>query len=71
MLNFLCSNYCVCFFLSSDWTLADLGAVSGDRPVQTGFGHQFGHALGLECSIELLTNGKWDASNPSCTVPIK
>ena len=39
--------------------------VPKDRPEKTEFGTLFNHALGLECSAEILANRKWDASS-SC-----
>lgn len=39
--------------------------VPRDRPEKIEFGDLFSHALGLECSAEILANRKWDASS-SC-----
>ena len=62
------SLFTVLWFLkSSDY----LEVVGVDRPINMGFEYWFGHSLGLERSDELLTNGKWEASNPSRAMPIK
>jgi hypothetical protein len=41
-----------------------LRVVQGNRPPILGCGMWLGHALGLECHLELLSNGKRDASDP-------
>lgn len=56
------------WFLSPGWTQTDtqliLGVVPGDRPIKMEFENWLGHALELQCSVEILDNEKQDASNP-------